>query len=412
MPLHLPVSLRYRKFALLWGGFLISTAGSEMQLWALYWHLRTLSDQPAAVSIVGAVRFVPILFFALFGGLVADRYDRRKVLFLTETAMGLVALLLALLTWSDAIQLWHIYALTAVQAVAISFDLPSRQALIPNLLPRSALPNAFSLNSIAGSLGSIIGPALSGVVIATLGQGYTYFFNAISFVAVIVALVMIGTVPQEHVSATTKPVPGIQAIGDGIRFILGRPIILSSMVLDFFATFFSSANTLLPFVVRDILHSNEIEYGWLAAAQSIGAVVAGLVISQRTHIRRQGALLLGSVVLFGAATAIFGLSTVFWLTFLALVGVGATDSVSTIIRNTVRQLQTPDTMRGRMTSINSIFFQGGPQLGEIEAGLVAQFFSVPIAIITGGIGCVAAVALIQRFWPQLGRYDGEETVAV
>ena len=206
--------------------------------------------------------------------------------------------------------------------------------------------------------------------------------------------------------------PGFQAIGDGIRFILGRPIILSSMVLDFFATFFSSANTLLPFVARDILHVDEITYGWLAAAQSIGAVVAGLVISQRTHIRRQGALLLGSVVLFGVATTILVMAQVVWLTFLALVGVGATDSVSTIIRNTVRQLQTPDTLRGRMTSINSIFFQGGPQLGEIEAGLVAQFFSVPMAIITGGIGCIVAVALIQRFWPQLGRYDGEEAVAV
>src|SRR5512146_814794 len=157
MPIQIPPSLRYRKFALLWGGFLISTAGSQMQLWALYWHIRTLSDQPAAVSIVGAVRFVPILFFALFGGLVADRYDRRKVLFLTQTVMGLVALGLALLTWAGTIQLWHIYALTAVQAVAISFDLPARQALIPNLLPRTALPNAFSLNSIAGSLGAIIG---------------------------------------------------------------------------------------------------------------------------------------------------------------------------------------------------------------------------------------------------------------
>jgi MFS family permease len=411
MALQIPVSLRHRKFALLWGGFLISTAGSQMQIWALYWHIRTLSDQPAAVSIVGAVRFVPILFFALFGGLVADRYDRRKVLFLTQTAMGLVALALALLTWSGMIQLWHIYALTAVQAVAISFDLPSRQALIPNLLPRSALPNAFSLNSIAGSLGSILGPALSGLVIATLGQGYTYFFNAISFVAVIAALVMMGTVVQERAN-TGQRVSGFQAIGDGIRFILGRPIILSSMVLDFFATFFSSANTLLPFVARDILHVNEIEYGWLAAAQSIGAVLAGLVISQRARIRRQGALLLGAVVAFGVATTLFGLATVFWLTFLALIGVGASDSVSTIIRNTVRQLQTPDTMRGRMTSINSIFFQGGPQLGEIEAGLVAQFFSVPAAIITGGLGCIAAVALIQRFWPQLGRYDGEEAVAV
>ena len=201
--------------------------------------------------------------------------------------------------------------------------------------------------------------------------------------------------------------PGFQAIGDGVRFILSRPIILSSMVLDFFATFFSSANTLLPFVAKDVLHVGEVEYGWLAAAQSIGAVTAGVIISQRSRIRRQGALLLGAVVAFGLATTLFGLAQVIWLTFLALIGVGASDSVSTIIRNTVRQLQTPDAMRGRMTSINSIFFQGGPQLGEIEAGLVAQFFSVPAAIVTGGIGCILAVGLIQRFWPQLGRYDGE-----
>ena len=158
--MQIPPSLRYRKFALLWGGFLISTAGSQMQLWALYWHIRTLSDQPAAVSIVGLVRFVPILIFALFGGLVADRYDRRKVLFLTQSVMLGAALALALLTWSGQIQLWHIYAITAIQAVTISFDLPARQALIPNLMPRALLPNAFSLNSIAGSLGSIIGPAL------------------------------------------------------------------------------------------------------------------------------------------------------------------------------------------------------------------------------------------------------------
>lgn len=407
MPVKVPPSLRYRKFALLWGGFLISTAGSQMQLWALYWHIRTLSDQPAAVSIVGLVRFIPILIFALFGGLVADRYDRRKVLFLTQSVMTGAALALALLTWSGLIQLWHIYAITAIQAVTISFDLPSRQALIPNLVPRALLPNAFSLNSIAGSLGSIIGPALSGLVIASLGQGYTYFFNAVSFLAVLAALFMMGPVVQEQ-SPQSRSVPGFRAIGDGVRFILSRPIILSSMVLDFFATFFSSANTLLPFVARDILHVSELEYGWLAAAQSVGAVTAGVIISQRAHIRRQGAILLGAVVAFGLATALFGMAQVFWLTFLALIGVGASDSVSTIIRNTVRQLQTPDAMRGRMTSINSIFFQGGPQLGEIEAGLVAQFFSVPAAIITGGIGCIVAVGLIQRFWPQLGRYDGEE----
>ena len=389
---------------------LVSVAGSQMQIWALYWHIRTLSDQPAALSVIGLVRFVPILLFALFGGLIADRYDRRKVILITQTVMMGTALALAFLTWAGSIQLWHIYLLTAIQAVAISFDLPARQALIPNLLPRSVLPNAFSLNSIAGSLGAVIGPALSGLVIATLGQGYTYFFNAITFVAVLFAIIAMGPVVQD-LSPANRAQPGFRAIGDGVRFILQKPIILSSMVLDFFATFFSSANTLLPFVAVDILHVSEIEYGWLAASQSIGAVTAGLILSQRANIHRQGVILLGAVVAFGVATSVFGLSQVFWLTFLALIFVGASDSVSMIIRNTVRQLQTPDAMRGRMVGINQIFFQGGPQLGEIEAGLVAQFFSVPAAIITGGIGCILAVGLIQKLWPQLSRYDGEEAVA-
>ena len=405
--MQIPPSLRYRRYALLWSGMLISMAGSQMQMWALYWHVRTLSDQPAALSIIGAVRFVPILLFALFGGLVADRYDRRKVLFATQTVLMGTALILAALTWSGQIQLWHIYVLTAVQAIATSFDNPARQAMIPTLVPRDLLPNAFSMNAIASNTGAIIGPALSGLVIGSLGQGYTYFFNALSFVAVLAALVAMGPVDQTG-QQQNRAVPGFRAIGDGVRFILNKPIILSSMILDFFATFFSSANTLLPFVARDVLHVTEFEYGWLAAAQSIGAVSVGLFFSQRGRIHRQGAILLGSVLAFGLATTLFGLAQVFWLTFLALGLIGAADSVSTIIRNTVRNLQTPDEMRGRMVSINQIFFMGGPQLGEIEAGLVAQAFGVPAAIITGGLGCILAVGMIQWRWPMLGRYRGDE----
>jgi MFS family permease len=295
MPLRLqiPPSLRHRNYAILWGGMMVSTAGSQMQFWSLLWHIRTLSDQPAAISMIGAVRFVPILFFALFGGLAADRFDRRKVMLATQSVMMAVALILALLTWTAVIQLWHIYVLTAIQAVAMSFDLPARQALIPNLIPRSLLPNAFSLNSIAGSTGSIVGPALSGLVIATLGQPYTYLFNAVSFTAVLAAVIMMDPVEQP-VPLPSNPSDRQRAIfiaiGDGIRFILSRPIILSSMLLDFLATFFSSANTLLPFVARDVLHVTELEYGWLAAAQSIGAVSAALFFSQRGNIRHQGAL--------------------------------------------------------------------------------------------------------------------------
>ena len=390
---------------------LISVAGSQMQLWALFWHIRTLSDQPVAVSGVGISRFLPILLLSLFAGLAADRHNRRRVMLITQSLMMFTALALAALTAGGIIRLWHIYLLTALQAAAIAFDTPARQALIPNLLPKEDLPSAFSLNSIAMTTGSIVGPALSGVVIAYAGQQFTYLFNAISYLAVIAALIAMGEVPQQA-AARLSAARGIDwaAIRQGIRFILHSPIILSSMLLDFLATFFSSANTLLPFIAQDILRVGPVEYGWLAGAQSIGGIVAGLALSQRSNLRRQGIILLDAVLVFGAATMIFGLSRWFWLTFLALMLIGAADAVSTILRNTIRQLQTPDALRGRMVSINQIFFMGGPQLGEIEAGLVAQAFGVPAAVITGGLGCILAVGLVGWRWPQLRRFNGDEPI--
>jgi MFS family permease len=409
MPLHVPPALHHRPFRLLWIGQAISVAGSQMQLWALLWHVRLLSDQPIALGGIGLARILPVIVFSLIGGAVADSTDRRKVLFVTQGAMALVALALAWLTFTGEITLWQIYLLTAIQATALAFDLPARQALIPNLVPAQDLPNAFSLQSIALQVGSIIGPALSGMVIAYWGQYYTYLINAVTFLAVIGALLLIGQIPQRTRGSGRIQVR-LDDIKDGVRFILKQPVILSSMMLDFFATFFSSANTLMPIFARDILHVGAVEYGWLSAAQSIGAMGAAGVISQLKEIQHQGRTLLLSVVAFGLATILFGLARSFLLAMLALIFIGASDSVSAIIRNTIRQLQTPDYLRGRMTSINQIFFLGGPQLGEVEAGLVAQLFGAPLAVITGGVGCILAVGWITRRWPQLRYYNGDEPI--
>jgi len=406
--IHIPPALRHRGFALIWSGLIISMIGTQMQQWALFWHISQLSKDPIAVSIVGGVRFVAVLSFSLIGGLVADRYDRRKILFITQTTAMLVAVVLGLLTFSGYIQLWHIYLLTAIQAAAMAFDLPARQSLVPNLVPRDILPSAFSLQSIAFNTGAIVGPALSGVVIGYLGQEYAYFINAFTFLAVIFALIALGNVPQQQSKSRSGLRAAFVDIRDGLRFIRRQPLILSTMILDFIATFFSSANTLLPYFAQNVIHVGEIAYGWLAAAQSIGAVLVGLIASQYSHIRRQGPLLIGSVVVFGVATILFGVSRLYALIFLALALTGAADSVSTIIRNTIRQLNTPDSMRGRMTGINQIFFMGGPQLGEIEAGAVAQFFGVPFAILSGGVGTILGVWLISSIWPALVHYNGDE----
>ena len=382
-----------------------------MQLAALLWHLRLLSNLPLVVSGIGLARFLPILVFAPFGGVVADAYNRRKVLLVTQTTMTLTALALGLLTWQGTIQIWHIYVLTAIQAVATSFDGPARQSMVPNLIPRPALSSAFSLQSIASNTGSIVGPGLGGMVIAYLGLQYAYLFNAASFLAVIFALLLIGPVTQEKTLVIKGAKASLESIREGIHFVTHQPIILSSMLLDFIATFFSSATTLLPFVARDVLHVGEVAYGWLVSADSVGAVLVGLIFSQQSHIRRQGALLLASVTAYGLATVLFGFARTFVFAMLALMLVGAGDSISTILRNTIRQIQTPDYIRGRMVSLNQIFFMGGPQLGEIEAGLVGQLLGIPVSIITGGIGCVIGVALVALRWPQLRRYKGDEPAA-
>jgi MFS family permease len=409
MPLQIPPALHHRSFRLLWIGLAISIAGSQMQIWALLWHVRILTDQPIALGGIGLARILPVIVFSLIGGAVADSANRRTVLFITQSLMALVALVLAWLTYNGEITLWQIYALTAIQATALAFDLPARQALVPNLVPAKDLSNAFSMQSIAFQVGSIVGPALSGLVIAYWGQYYTYLINSVTFMAVVAALALIGPIPQ-RTRGTGRVQVKFADIVEGVKFILRQPVILSSMLLDFFATFFSSANTLMPIFARDILQVGVVEYGWLSAAQSIGAMAAAMIISQLKEIRRQGRTLLISVIAFGIATIMFGLARTFLGAMIALIFIGASDSVSAIIRNTIRQLQTPDYIRGRMTSINQIFFLGGPQLGEVEAGLVAQLFGAPFAVISGGIGCLLAVGWIARRWPQLRSYNGDEPI--
>jgi MFS family permease len=409
--LHIPPALHHRRYLLLWLGLLISITGSQMQIWAVFWQIRTITDQPIALGAVGLARILPVIIFSLIGGAFADVHNRRNILFITQSGMALVALVLGWLSLTGNIDLWHIYLLMALQAVTMAFNGPAMQSLVPNLVPGDDLPNAFSMNSIANQVGSIIGPALSGIIIAAGDLSYVYIINAISFLAVILALFLMGPVDQQKAIGSRNGKVSVSAIAEGVRFILTQPLILSTMIIDFFATFFASANTLMPIIAVDILHVGAVAYGWLSSAQAIGAIVAALVISQMRGVRRQGMVFLVAVVVFGFATIIFGAARSFLLAMFALIIIGAADTVSTIIRNTIRQLTTPDYIRGRMTSINMIFFQGGPQLGEMEAGLVAQLFGAPVAIISGGIGCIIAVILISHRWPQIRNYNGDEPIA-
>jgi MFS family permease len=404
--MHLPPALKDRKYLLLWLGLLISITGSQMQLAAVHWHIRELTGEPDPLALggIGLARILPVVVLSVVGGAVADNYNRRRIVFITQSILTLQALLLAFLTFTGRITIWNIYFLTAIQAAATAFDLPARQALVPNLVKREHLPSAFSLNTIAFNTGAIVGPLLFGLIPAN-GQGYAYVFNAVSFLAVLLALWLMGPVEQD-----LKKAGGISldAIKDGVRFITSQPLILSTMLMDFIATFFASANTMLPIVARDILKVGKAGYSWLTSAEAMGSVSAGLVVSQMREIKKQGTVFLVSVGVFGLATVWFGLSRTFVPAMIALFLVGVGDAVSTVIRNTIRNLQTPDHIRGRMTSINQVFFSGGPQLGEVEAGVVASLLGVPFAIVSGGIGCILGLGLVLWKWPQMLSYDGRE----
>ena len=402
-------ALRHRNFRLIWIGLLLSFTGSFMQTAALLWHVSLLvppDKKGLALGAVGLVRVVPIVIFSMISGVVADAWNRRRLMMLTQTASAIVALALAVLTFRGLTVVWPIYVLAALSSAVGAFDLPARQSLVPTLVPREDLPNAISLNTIMQQTAQVLGPALAGVVIASASVAWAYTLNAFSFLAVIAALVMMRNVPGRPEQANANADVSWRAALEGLRFVFRAPLIRSTMLLDFFATFFSSATALLPIFAQDILKVGPTGYGYLYAAPAVGAMMmsAALVVLT-SRIERRGPILLWAVALYGAATVGFGFSRTFWLTFGFLALTGAADTVSMVLRNIIRQLETPDRLRGRMIGVNMVFFIGGPQLGEMEAGAVAQGFGAPFSVITGGIGCLIAVGWVAATTPEL-RHHG------
>jgi len=400
-------ALRHRNFRLLWLGLLVSFTGSNMQAAAILWHVSLLvspAQKGLALGAVGLVRVVPIIVFSMIGGVVADAWHRRRLMLMTQTAATGVAVTLALVTGRGLVTLPLLYALTALGATVSSFDLPARQALVPSLVPREDLANALSLNTAMMQAASIAGPAIGGILIASLGLTWVYLLNAVSFGFVIGALLAMRGVSDDATAAEREAISWQSAV-EGLRFVFTAPLIRSTMLLDFFATFFSSAVALLPIFAQDILRVGPKGYGWLYAAPAAGAVLMSIgMIGLADRIRNRGPVLLWSVASYGLATVGFGLSRSFWITFSCLALTGVADTVSMVIRSVIRQLETPDRLRGRMTGVNMIFFQGGPQLGELEAGALAQWMGAPFSVISGGIGCVLATAWVAATTPELRHY--------
>jgi len=383
--------------------------GSFMQNAALLWHVSLLvppDKKGIALGMVGLVRVVPIVAFSLLSGVIADAWDRRRVMLVTQSFAALIAVMLAIVAFRGVEALWPIYLLAALGGCTAAFDLPARQALTPMLVPREHLPNAISLNTILFQIAAVGGPALGGILIGAAHVGWAYALNALSYLFVIAALLGIrGVETRARTSLGENERITLRFATEGLGFVFRSPLIRSTMLLDFFATFFSSATALLPIYAQDILHVGARGYGALYAAPAVGALLtSGVMVVLIERIVRRGPTLLWAVAAYGLATVVFGLSRSFWIAFLCLAFSGAADTVSMVIRNVVRQLETPNELRGRMSGVNMVFFMGGPQLGELEAGLVANWKGAPFSVVSGGIACLLVVAWIAAETPALRKY--------
>jgi MFS family permease len=386
-----PPALRHRDFRRFWAGATASAIGSQFTTVAMGWHIYQLTGSPMQLGLLGLARAVPQMAVLLFGGVLADRLDRRRILVIMQLVQFFVSGGLAAITFSGMTTPLVLYAASVLLAISTAFETPARQALLPNLVPTSDLTSALALNSTQRDVGNIVGPALGGVLLAFSGPAACYGVDALSWLAMLISLLSL-TSTVGKTGATTRP--AFQALAEGLVFVRAHPVILSCMVLDFGATLFGSARALYPIYANDILAVGAVGLGLLYASSAVGSVTAAAVMSSLSHIRRAGFWTLVGVAVYGACATVFAVSHLFWLSLLLLAGMGAGNIVSAILRGTINQLATPNQLRGRVSAVNAVFVQGGPQLGQFESGLVAQLAGTEISALTGGLATLILVGFI------------------
>jgi MFS family permease len=386
--LNLPPALQHRDFRLFWGGAVVSALGSAFTTVALLWQLFLLTNSAFQVGLIGLAQAIPLISLSLFGGLLADAVDRRRLMIVTQLVQFSISGGLALLTIAGVVSPLILYVAAALFALASALENPSRAALVPNLVPESELSNAIALNSTQRSVAAIAGPAVAGVLLAFRGPAFCYAIDALSWFAMLAALL----------SLRARPRPGVgrrgvsfDALRGGIAFVRSNPVILAMMVLDFGATLFGEPDALLPIFARDILAIGATGLGILFASTSVGSLVAATGMSLVPRGKRPGQWVLLGVVVYGVAACVFALSREFWLSALMLALMGAGDTVSAVLRGTINQLVTPDHLRGRVSAVNTIFVIGGPRLGQVESGVAAALGGATFSALTGGIGALLVV---------------------
>lgn len=391
----------YRRY--LFGSF-VSNVGNMLQATAISLHVWDLTKSSVMVGALGLVRVGPLLLFSLIGGIIADHNDRRKVMFICNIILALLALALVALELFHLTTVWLIYIAVALIATVRAFEAPSRQSLVVNLVPVESIPNAIGLNGISWRLSDVIGPLIAGLTIVAGGFGGAggfgtcYLLNFASFFAVMASLWLLPPKPPAAGNGGSIKTVGeiFTAIGEGLQFMRRTPVVRSAMLIDFWATFFSAADALIPAFAHSILDVGDAGAGMMQAAIGIGALVGAVFMTWIPTPVHQGRWVIAMVALYGVCTVLFGFSPNLTLALIFLAGTGFADMVSTVLRQTIRQLNTPDNMRGRMSATGTLFQATGPQLGDFEAGAVAAGTGERLSVAIGGVACVGIAALWSR----------------
>jgi MFS family permease len=390
-------ALRFRDYRLFALGNWASIMGQQMLSVGIGWELYERTHSALALGLVGLVQVLPVIFLALLAGQVADQFDRRRIVLITQGALALCSIGLALISYGQGLVLL-IYLCLFVIGTARAFNNPARAALLPQLVPKEIFSNAVTWNSSGFQLAAMLGPALAGLLIAVQKSAtWVYIFCALS------ALIFFGClflIKGRQAERSKEPVT-FKSLAAGFSFVWQTKIILAAITLDLFAVLLGGATTLLPIFAKDILHVGPDGLGWLRAAPAIGAFIMALTITYLPTMSQAGKTLLWAVGGFGAATIGFGLSQSFWFSLFMLVMIGALDSISVVVRQTLVQLRTPDEMRGRVSAVNGMFISTSNELGGFESGLAASLFGPVLAVVGGGIGTIAVVIAVAIVWPEI-----------
>jgi MFS family permease len=395
-----------RDFRRLWLGLLVSEFGFQFTLVASFVQVFRLTGSAGAVGVIGLVGLVALVFGTLAGSSFLDAVDRRRLLIWAQVAfMGGSGLLLAGAIHGDP-PVWVVYLGVAVISGVSALDFPTRAAITPRLVGAELLPSALALNQVVWNGTALVGPAVAGFVIQRFGLSWAYGIDVVTYLAMLAAALAIRPMPPEEAPGART---GWAAVREGFRYVRGRRVLQSTFAIDIVAMVFGMPRALFPILAITQFHRGEEIVGLLFAAPAVGALIGALTTGWVKHVRHQGRAVIWAVVVWGAGIAAFGtVGDDLWLGLLLLAVAGGADVISAVFRSTILQLSVPDSMRGRLSGIHILVVTGGPRLGDLEAGLVAQAVSPWFSVVSGGLLCIVGAGAVALLYPELRRYHAGE----